>query len=97
VADVGQFNTGDVIVSSSLKGASYGGDGVVASTAIGNAFTGFVCSYCGDAAASGEISQKNTGTIVSTGTIIAKGADTLFGSASAIGNTATFITTTRKD
>jgi hypothetical protein len=98
VADVAQANTGNVIVSASFAGSSDGrGDAIVASTAVGNAFTGFVCSYCGEAELSGTVNQANAGNIVSTGTILANDAGSLIGSASAIGNSATFITTTRDD
>ena len=69
-----------------------GGDAIVASTAIGNAFTGYVCSQCGDAALGATINQTNTGNIISTGSISTNNAGLIVGSASAIGNSATFIT-----
>jgi hypothetical protein len=96
--DIGQANAGDVLVSAAFEGASEDrGDVVVASSAIGNAFTGFACSSCGDASVYGEVRQTSSGNIVSTGAIVARGAGNLIGSASAIGNSATFITGTRDD
>jgi hypothetical protein len=98
VADIAQENAGQVLASASFEGASHhDGDAIVASTALGNAFTGFVCSYCGEANVSGSVMQANAGNIVSTGTMRADSAGSLLGSASAIGNSATFITTTRDD
>ena len=89
-----QLNTGGVDANAQFTGTSYDhGDVVLASTAIGNGFTGYVCSQCGDAALSGTVSQTNGGNITSTGSITANGGGVLIGSASAIGNSATFITT----
>jgi hypothetical protein len=94
VVDIAQLNTGGVDANAEFTGASYDhGDVVLASTAIGNGFTGYVCSQCGDAALTGAVSQTNGGNILSTGSITANGAGAIFGSASAIGNSATFITT----
>ena len=94
--DVAQLNTGGVDANAQFTGASYDqGDVVLASTAIGNGFTGYVCSQCGDAALTGTVSQTNGGNIVSTGSISANGAGVIVGSASAIGNSATFVTTQR--
>lgn len=94
VLDVAQINTGGVDANAQFTGASSdGGDVVLASTAIGNGFTGYVCSKCGDAALSGTVSQTNAGNIVSTGSITTNGAGMIVGSASAIGNSASFITT----
>lgn len=98
VVDVAQLNTGGVEANAQFTGTSYDhGDVVLASTAIGNGFTGYVCSQCGDAALTGTVSQTNGGNIVSTGSITANGAGVLIGSASAIGNSATFITTQKGD
>lgn len=94
VVDVAQLNTGGVDANAQFNGTSYDhGDVVLASTAIGNGFTGYVCSQCGDAALTGTVSQTNGGNITSTGSITANGAGVIIGSASAIGNSATFITT----
>ncbi len=94
--DIGQTNDGSVISNVSFDGVSTDGGAVIAaSTAIGNGFTGYVCSYCGDASVSGAVTQTNTGNVSSTGVITTTGAGQVFGTASAIGNSATFITTTR--
>lgn len=96
--DIAQMNTGGVEASAQFNGASNdGGEVLVSSTAIGNAFTGYVCSQCGDAAVSGTVNQINGGNITSTGTITTNGAGTIVGSSSAIGNSATFITTQRNN
>jgi uncharacterized protein (TIGR02597 family) len=60
---------------------------------IGNGFTGYVCSQCGDASLSGAVSQTNAGNVLSTGSITTNGTGMIVGSASAIGNSATFVTT----
>lgn len=98
VVDIGQMNTGGVAANAQFTGSSNdGGEVLVSSTAIGNAFTGYVCSQCGDAAVSGAVNQINGGNITSTGTITTSGAGMIVGSSSAIGNSATFITTQRND
>ena len=86
-----QVNTGGVASNAQFMGGA-GGDAIVASTAIGNAFTGYVCSQCGDATLGATINQTNTGNIISTGSISTNNAGLIVGSASAIGNSATFIT-----
>ncbi len=98
VVDLAQMNTGGVDANAQFTGSSSdGGDVMLASTAIGNAYTGYVCSQCGDADLSGTISQTNGGTITATGTITTNGAGMTIGSATAIGNSATFITTQRNN
>ncbi len=94
VINLDQLNTGGVSSNAQFTGGTGDhGDVVVASTAIGNAFTGYVCSQCGDAALTGAVSQTNAGNIVSTGSINTNAAGMIVGSASAIGNSSTFITT----
>jgi hypothetical protein len=91
-----QENTGDVSSFASFDGgaASAGtGSAIVSATAIGNAYTGFVCSQCGDAALTASVNQISGGAITATGSINAIGGRGLVGSASAIGNSATFLTT----
>lgn len=98
VVDIAQMNTGGVDANAQFSGSSSdGGQVLVSSTAVGNGFTGYVCSQCGDAALSGAVSQTNEGNITSTGTISTNGAGAIIGSASAIGNSATFITTQRNN
>lgn len=94
--DVAQQNDGSVL-SDAFFQCSGSGDAIVASTAIGNAVTGYVCSQCGDAGLSSTTNQINTGNITSTGTINATTTGQLIGSASAIGNSATFITTSARN
>ena len=92
--DVAQINTGGVEANAQFNGASSdGGEVILASTAIGNGFSGYVCSRCGDAGLAGTVSQTNAGNVVSTGSITTNGAGMVVGSASAIGNSATFVTT----
>lgn len=96
VVDITQINSGGVDASTQFAGSSSeAGQVLTSSTAIGNAFTGYVCSQCGDASASGRIEQTNSGNITSTATVSTNGAGLVIGSASAIGNSATFITTQR--
>jgi hypothetical protein len=95
VIDLEQVNTGGVDSNAQFNGASSNQDVVLATTAIGNAFTGYVCSQCGDAALTGHVYQSNGGNIASTGSITTSNAGVVIGSASAIGNSATFITTQR--
>lgn len=96
VIDLEQVNTGGVDSNAQFTGTSSNeGDVVLATTAIGNAFTGYVCSECGDAALTGNVYQSNSGNIVSAGSITTSNSGVVIGSASAIGNSATFITTQR--
>jgi hypothetical protein len=96
VVDVAQRNDGSVMADAVFNGSTIdGGSAIVASTAIGNAFTGYVCSACGDANVSGTVRQVNSGNVASTGSITTNGGGQIIGSASAIGNSASFITTTR--
>lgn len=98
VVDLDQVNTGGVDANAQFTGSSSdAGEVMVASTAIGNAFTGYVCSQCGDAALSGTVNQTNGGNITATGSITTNGAGMTIGSATAIGNSATFITTQRNN
>lgn len=98
VLDIDQLNTGGVDANAQFNaGSGAGGDVVLASTAIGNAVTGYVCSHCGDAALTATVNQVNGGNITSTGSISVNGAGAIYGSASAIGNSATFITTQRNN
>jgi len=98
VLDVSQLNTGGVDANAKFDAQNgNGGDVVVASTAIGNAVTGYVCSQCGDAALNATVNQTNGGNITSTGSISVNGAGAVYGSASAIGNSATFISTRRNN
>jgi hypothetical protein len=91
------MNTGGVDANAQFAGSSSdGGEVLVSSTAVGNAFTGYVCSQCGDAALSGTVSQTNGGSIHLDGRDYHQSrGHAIVGSASAIGNSATFITSQR--
>lgn len=100
VVDLAQVNTGGVDAEASFTGgtASNGsGEVILGATAIGNAFTGYVCSECADTTVTGVLSQNNGGSIRATGTIRTNSVGAVIGSASAIGNSATFITTTPRN
>ncbi len=95
--DLAQVNTGGVSADAHFEGgtASAGsGEVLLGATAIGNAFTGYVCSDCADTRVSGTLVQHNGGTIRATGNVTTNSVGAVIGSATAIGNSATFITTT---
>ena len=86
-----QENAGNVTSYASLSGSSFtGGTGVVHSTAIGNAATATLCTECGDAALHGRINQLNTGATYAGADIYTGHAGNIYGSATAVGNSATF-------
>ncbi len=89
-----QYNTGDVNAYATFDGGAgsvSNGAVVSSSTAIGNAYTGWLCALCGGDQA-GTITQTNGGTISATGSVTTNNAGYITGSATAIGNSATFIT-----
>lgn len=85
--------SGDVVAFTRLDGGA-GGDGslVAGSTAIGNAITGTLCSTCGTGGGVyGSAEQYNYASVTATTQITATNVNGgINGSASAIGNTATF-------
>lgn len=86
-----QNNTGDVYASSSFEGeSSSGGAGITNATAIGNAYTGYVCSTCASASAGGSIGQYNSANVSSYSHTFNTGSGGYNGAAAAIGNSATF-------
>lgn len=86
-----QTNTGDVSATASLASTSTsGGAGQVSAVALGNASSAFLCNTCGDGIVTGSVSQTNHGTIRAHATANTTTAGTVYGSASAIGNAATF-------
>ena len=86
-----QQNFGDVTAHAGLNGESFtGGTGTVNSTAIGNAASASLCTACGDAVLSGSVSQHNYGSSHASATIYSGHAGTIYGSATAVGNSATF-------
>jgi len=87
-----QENTGNVYSAASLTGNSMvGGTGQVNATSIGNAVTANLCNTCsGDAVLQGGISQINSGSMYARGTAHTPYAGAIYGSATAVGNSATF-------
>jgi len=95
VSDTGlysvQYNGGTVSSSASLSGTSTsGGAGFVNSTAIGNAATATLCNTCGDATLHGNVHQTNSGATYANAKIHAGHTGNLYGSATAVGNSASF-------
>ena len=88
-----QSNFGAVGAQASFTGSSAtGGVAQISSVAIGNASTGILCDICGDATLSGSVQQFNAGPVYATGRMQVGSGGTVIGSASAIGNSATFQT-----
>lgn len=86
-----QHNTGDVSATSSLNSTSTsGGTGQVSAVAIGNASNAFLCNTCGDAVLTSTVNQINRGNIRAQATAGTTSAGGVYGTASAIGNAATF-------
>ncbi|MGB3625486.1 MAG: holdfast anchor protein HfaD [Henriciella sp.] len=85
-----QTNNGTVGAQASLTGESWTGEtGVVTSSAIGNAATATVCNYCSDGAVGGQINQTNSGSVYATGSAQTAYGGAIYGSATAVGNSAT--------
>ncbi|MEO0466086.1 MAG: holdfast anchor protein HfaD, partial [Pseudomonadota bacterium] len=88
-----QSNFGAVGSQASFDGASAtGGVAQLTSTSIGNAASATLCTACNDASLSGTVSQFNSGNIYATGIMNAPNAGVVIGTATAIGNSATFQT-----
>lgn len=86
-----QENAGDVSSYASLSGSSFtGGTGTVNSTAIGNAATASLCNACGDAVLHGSVNQTNYGSVSAGANVYTGHAGNVYGSATAVGNSATF-------
>ena len=91
---MGQNNYGNVTSTANLFGSSsQGGVGMATSFAAGNTMTGFTCASCGmaDVKMNGYANQSNYGNVTATTNIVAGSAGALIGSATAVGNSATFI------
>ena len=89
-----QNNFGAVSASASFNGASSrGGVGQVSSSAVGNAMTGFACAACGSASVKmeGYATQYNSGPVTATTNVNFGTAGHIVASASAVGNSASFI------
>ena len=84
-----QTSTGGVVASSSFIGNN-GYDATSSATAMGNAATGFACSTCGGVISVNN-SQISTGGVSATSSIdIAASSRSTTGTATAVGNNATF-------
>lgn len=91
VAAFDQANAGDVNAFAALSGAG-GAYGLASATAVGNSASASLCHACGDATLSTPTNQANDGNIAATATVISSRAGNAYGTASAIGNAATFVT-----
>jgi hypothetical protein len=95
LVDFSQTNTGNVNSFASLNGGySTDGTAIVNSASIGNSFAGYGCSNCGGV--QGSINQVNSGNITARGQITGQAVYGAVGTASAIGNSATYYATTPK-
>lgn len=88
-----QNNYGDVTSIASLNGGAGSGTGVLTSTAIGNAATATLCNICGDAALQGRTQQYNQGSVIAEGSVTMGASGIIVGSATAVGNSATYQST----
>ncbi len=94
-----QNNDGAVTATSSFTGGVAGNNGggtgitdfVASATAFGNAVSGFICATCGGGM-TGSANQTNSGSITATTTIAAGSGGAITGTATAVGNSATFHT-----
>ena len=85
-----QSNSGGVTSQARLTGQSWtGGTGLVSATSVGNAATATVCNYCSEASVGGRINQVNSGQVSATGQASTPYAGAIYGSATAVGNSAT--------
>lgn len=91
---MGQHNGGNVTSFAMLTGnSSTGGVGVASSMATGNAMTGYSCASCGNAGVKveGYSTQFNSGNVTAATHVGVGTAGMINASATAIGNSATFI------
>lgn len=91
---MGQHNGGNVTSFAMLQGnSSLGGVGVASSMATGNAMTGYACASCGSAGVKveGYSTQFNSGNVTAATHVGVGTAGMINASATAIGNSATFI------
>jgi hypothetical protein len=89
-----QNNRGNVSATTSFSGASAnGGVGQATSSAVGNAITAYSCASCGNESVlvEGRTNQTNSGNVTATTTFNGGNMGMISASASAIGNSATFI------
>lgn len=89
-----QKNSGNVAATTSFSGASAnGGVGQATSSAVGNAITAYSCASCGNESVlvEGRTTQTNNGNVTATTNFNAGNMGMISASASAVGNSATFI------
>jgi hypothetical protein len=89
-----QNNFGNVTAFGMLEGnSSRGGVGVVSASAIGNAITGYACASCGSPSVKveGYSNQMNVGNVTASTFVGVGTAGPIIASATAVGNSATFI------
>lgn len=87
---VNQTNTGAVTARASLLTGGSGGDAYVSATAAGNAAQGFACSTC-EGGVGVQNNQTNSGAVRATSTYRGPYGGAVTGTASAVGNTATYV------
>lgn len=86
-----QSNFADVSAEARFTAADMtGGVAQLSSVAIGNTATASLCITCGQATVSGSTTQFNAANITATGSMTVGTAGSIFGSATAIGNAATY-------
>ena len=93
--DVQQFNTGAVYAANTFNTSDTTSGGVLVSstTAMGNAYTGTVCATCGsNASLNGSVRQVNTDQVHAYGNANVTGGQGFYGSATAVGNSASYAT-----
>jgi hypothetical protein len=91
---MGQSNTGNVSATTSFTGSSAnGGVGQATSSSVGNAITAYSCASCGNESVlvEGRTTQYNSGNVTATTNFNAGNMGMISASASAIGNSATFV------
>ncbi|MGE0597735.1 MAG: holdfast anchor protein HfaD, partial [Hyphomonadaceae bacterium] len=92
VMDVAQYNGGDVGASAALDVGGGGDQALASAAAYGNMVSGSLCGYCdGSQPGLNAVNdQRNEGAVHSTASIRAARAGSVAGTASAIGNAATY-------
>jgi hypothetical protein len=86
-----QTNFGAVTSYSAFSGTG-GVSAVASATAFGNVSSGYLCTQCGDATLSAWNNQTNAGGVTAAATLQAGSTPRVFGSATAVGNAASFTT-----
>lgn len=95
VADIAQANSGGIDAAASFTGGGgleTGGSASVSAAAVGNSYTGWACSQCGDALAGGRVTQTNSGGVTAGASVEVRQTTGASGAAAAVGNSATWIT-----